>query len=407
MAVFRFVAIDSTGHVRNGTMEAPSAAFVIDHLQREGHIPMQAAPAGWRNGLGATLSRNVLDRRHLSRDDMALVLREMATLLGAGLDVDRTLRFIIETAPSPRVRRIIEQVRTKVRNGSTLSTALAEPPARFPRLHVGMVRAGEAGSTLADALAHLADMMDRQRTLARTITSALIYPAILVVASLLSIGFLVGYVLPQFAPLFRESGVAMPLMTRILLALGRDLASGWIYILLVLLLVLLAFVHFLQNPAVRLRIDRVLLQLPIVGAVVQETNAARFCRTLGTLVNNGIPLVNALAVVRQSLANRAVLEAIDSAIVSTKGGAGLSQTLAMHGVLPVRATQLLRLGEETAQLGPLAIKAADILETRTQQTVQRLVSLLVPVITIVMGGVVASIVASLLLAMLRLNNLAQ
>lgn len=389
-------------------MDAPSARFVVDQLQRDGNIPMRAEPAGWRNGLGAWLTIDAIGgrRRGLSRDDIALVLRELATMLAAGQDVDRALRFLSDTAPSARLRRVMGQVRTKVRGGSTLHAALAEPPANFPRLQVGLVRAGETGGTLADTMARLADMMDRERALARTIGSALVYPAVLVIAAILSIGLLVGYVLPQFAPLFRDSGTEMPTGTRLLMAFGDNIATTWPYLIIVVLILVMAIPRVLAIPRVRTTVDRILLRLPIVGPLLRESNAARFCRTLGTLVANGVPLVGALTIVRGTLANSAVIEALDNASASAKSGAGLSHALEMARVFPVRTTHLLRLGEETAQLAPLALRAAEIHEDRTRQNVQRLVSLLVPTITIVMGGVVASIVASLLMAMLSLNDLA-
>jgi general secretion pathway protein F len=406
MPAFRFVAIDPSGQIRSGTMDAPDAAFVIDRLQRDGNIPMRAEPAGWRSGIGAALTADAFGRSGLSRDDIALVLRELATMLTAGQDVDRALRFIVETAPGVRLRRVMAQVRAKLRGGSTLHAALTEPPASFPRLQIGLVRAGETGGTLAETLSRLADMMDRERALARSIVSALIYPAILVVAAILSIGFLAGYVLPQFAPLFRDSGATMPTPTRLLMAFGDFVATAWPYLLIAVLLLALLIPRALKRPRLRLPVDRALLRLPVVGSLLRESNAARFCRTLGTLLANGVPLVAALAIVRETLVNRAVLEAIDNASASAKSGAGLAGALEAARVFPPRATHLLRLGEETAQLAPLALKAAEIHEDRTRQNVQRLVALLVPVITIVMGAVVASIVVSLLLAMLSLNDLA-
>ena len=406
MPAFRFVAIDPQGQVRTGTMDAPDAGIVIERLQRDGNIPMRAEPAGWHNGLGAWLTMDAFGRGGLSRDDIALVLRELATMLGAGQDVDRALRFIAETAPTARLRRVMAQVRARLRGGAPLHVALAEPPASFPRLQVGLVRAGETGGTLAETLARLADMMDRERALARTITSALIYPAGLVVAAILSIGLLVGYVLPQFAPLFRDSGTQMPTGARLLMGLGDGVAVAWPYLLIAMLALVLGIPRILKIPRLRLPVDRMLLRLPIAGPLLRESNAARFCRTLGTLVANGVPLVSALAIVRETLANRAVQEALDDASASAKSGAGLAHALEAAHVFPTRTTHLLRLGEETAQLAPLAIRAAEIHEDRTRQGMQRLVSLLVPVITIVMGGVVASIVGSLLLAMLSLNDLA-
>jgi general secretion pathway protein F len=406
MPSFRFTAIDPGGQMRRGVMEAPSAAFVIDRLQRDGNIPMRAEPAGWRNSFGALLSSDTIRRRGLSRDEVAVVLRELATMLAAGQDVDRALRFIVETASSRRLFRVMEQVRTKVRGGSTLHAALGEPPANFPRLHVGLIRAGEAGGTLGDTMGRLADLMERERSLARAVTSALIYPALLVTAALASIILLVSYVLPQFLPLFQESGAQLPTPTRLLMAFGQTMSAAWPYLLVLVLLVALLGSRAMANPRLKRPVDRILLRLPVIGTLLRENNAARFCRTLGTMIGNGVPLISALGIMQHTIGNLAVLDAIEKAMASAKSGAGLSRALEAERILPVRATHLLRLGEETAQLAPMALKAAEIHEERTRQSVQRMVALLVPVITIVMGAVVAGIVGSLLLAMLSLNDLA-
>jgi general secretion pathway protein F len=403
---FRFTAIDPGGQLRSGVMDAPDVAGVIDRLQRDGNIPVRARPVGRRSGFGATMSADLFRRSGLSRDDIALVLRELATMLSAGQDVDRALRFIVETAPGKRLKRTMEEVRNRVRGGSPLHLALAEPPASFPRLHIGLIRAGESGGTLGDTLTRLADMMDRERNLVRTVKSALIYPAILAIAAIASVLMLIGYVLPQFEPLFREAGAQMPALPRTLMGFGKWTAVAWPYALIALLLLALLLPRLLRNRRVRLPLDRALLHVPIAGALLRESGAARFCRMLGTLVANGVPLLGALGIIQQTIGNLAVHEAIDAAMASAKSGTSLSRALEEKRVFPIRATHLLRLGEENAQLAPMALKAADIHEERSRQAVQRLVSLMVPAITIVMGGLVATIVGSLILAMLSLNDLA-
>ncbi len=406
MPNFRFTAIDPGGQLRSGMMDAPDAASVIESLQRAGSIPVRAKPAGWQAGLGTALSADLFGRRGLSRDDITLVLRELATMLSAGQDVDRALRFIVETAATPRLRRIMETVRNKVRGGSPLHQALAEPPANFPRLHIGLIRAGETGGTLGDTLTRLADMMDRERSLVRTVKSALIYPAILTVAAIVSVLMLIGYVLPQFEPLFRETGAQMPTLPRLLLGFGDFIRIAWPYVVIAILLLALLVPRVLRDRRIRLPVDRLTLRIPVVGSLLRESNAARFCRMLGTLVANGVPLIAALGIIQQTVGNLAVIQAIDGAIATARSGAGLARALEGKRVFPSRATHLLRLGEENAQLAPMALRAADILEERSRQTVQRLVALLVPAITIVMGGLVATIVGSLILAMLSLNDLA-
>ena len=302
---------------------------------------------------------------------------------------------------------MILSLRDQVRDGATLHAALAKHPGSFPKLHVGLVRAAEAGGNLAATLERIATLMERERALAATLTSAMIYPALLTMAAIGAIVLLLTEVLPQFTPLFEQNGAALPRSTQLLIDAGAIISHDGLWILLALFGLGLLLRQAWRNPGARGHIDRLLLRLPILGTLVSEVMASRFTRTLGTLLLNGVPLIAALGVVRDVIGNRAGLAAIERATESAKGGAGLSRTLGESGIFPARMIHLLRLGEETAQLGPMALRAAEIHEDSTRVRVQRLVALLVPVITVVMGMAVAGIVSSLLLAMLSLNDLAQ
>ncbi len=406
MPTFRYSAIDPAGKVLRGVMEAPSEAAVVERLQRGGSIPMRAEPAESRGALSELLARDWGRGSALSRQDVANMTRELAIMLTAGQDLDRSLRFLLETAPNGRVRRVMEQLRDAVRDGAPLSAALGRHPRSFPRLYIGLVRAGEAGGQLASTLHHLADLLENERGLAATVKSALIYPALLIVAAIGSITLLLTEVLPQFVPLFEQNGAALPPSTQFLIDAGAFVSNDGLYVLAGLAGLFVAARTALRRPRLRLAADRFLLRLPVVGGLLRELLAARFTRTLGTLLVNGVPLIGALAIVRDVIGNSAAVAAVDVAAQSAKGGAGLARPLEQSALFPRRMVYLLRLGEENAELGPIALRAAAIHEQKTRTGVQRLVSLLVPAITIVMGAAVAGIVASLLLAMLSLNDLA-
>jgi general secretion pathway protein F len=228
----------------------------------------------------------------------------------------------------------------------------------------------------------------------------------LLVAATGAIWLLLTQVLPQFVPLFEQNGAALPTPTRILIDVGDAVSNYGLYGILVLLVLGLVARQALLQPSIRVRVDRLILRIPVLGSLTREVLAARFTRTLGTLLINGLPLIAALDVVRDAIGNLAAVGAVETATESAKGGAGLAKPLGQSGIFPVRTVYLLRLGEETAQLGAMALRAADIHEENTRLGVQRLIAMLVPTITIVMGAAVAGIVASLLLAMLSLNDLA-
>jgi general secretion pathway protein F len=305
------------------------------------------------------------------------------------------------------VGAVLGRLRDKVRDGSALAAALQAEPKSFPRLYIGLVRAGEAGGDLAGTLERLATLLERQRSLTATIQSAMIYPAVLVVAAVGSIFLLLTRVLPQFVPLFAENGVALPASTAFLLAVGNAVSSyGLVVLVLSVAAVFFARV-LLKRPGPRLAMDAFLLKIPVSGGLLRDILAAQFTRTLGTLLNNGVPLLGALGVVQDVIGNQVARGAVAKAADAAKAGQGIARALAVSAVFPARTTQLLRLGEESAQLGKMALRAADIHEERTRLGVQRIVALLVPAITILMGAAVAGIVSSLLLAMLSLNDIAQ
>ncbi len=405
MPSFRHVAIGPGGVLTQGVTEAVSEAAVVEQLRRQGSIPMRVEPAA-RGRFADWLPTGLLSKRGLGRQDVADLTRELAVMLGAGQDLDRALRFLIETAARPRVARVLGALRDSVRDGSAFAAALGQHPGSFTRLYIGLVHAGEVGGALAPTLDRLATLLDRERALSSTVTSALIYPGVLMLAAIGSVVMLLTTVLPQFVPLFAESGAALPASTQLMIATGDALGTWGLPGLIALAALLLAAGRLLQRPGPRLAFDRLRLKLPVVGPLLREVLAARLTRTLGTLLVNGMPLVNALDIVRDALGNTAGVRAVEAATVGARGGAGLARPLAESGLFPVRTIHLLQLGEETAQPGPMALRAADIHEEKTRLAVQRLVSLLTPAITIGMGGLIAAIVGSLLQAMLGLNDLA-
>ena len=407
MPSFRYTAILASGETASGLLEAPSEQAVIELLRRQGSLPVRAEPADRASRpFAAILGLQFGGGKQLSGQDVAEATRELAVMLGAGQDLDRALRFLVDTAEHKHVRVVLTQVREAVRDGAPFATALAQHPKSFPRLYVGLIRAGEAGGMLANTLERLADLLEKQRALRSRVISALIYPVILLVAGIGSIVMLLTQVLPQFVPMFEQAGATLPRPTRIVIALGHAVSAYGLIAVVLLAVLVLVGQRALVRPHVRLAWDRTLLRLPVSGALARELLAARFARTLGTLLQNGVPLVGALGIVADVIGNSAAEAAVRTATESAKGGAGLSRPLQQSGIFPIRTVYLLRLGEETAQLGTMALRAAEIHEEQSRIGIERLTALIVPVLILIMGAAVAGIVSSLLLAMLSLNDLA-
>jgi general secretion pathway protein F len=403
MAQFSYRVLGPDGTLQKGVQEAASAAELAAQLQKRGAMVLGIAPTGRGSGL---LSLE-LGGTALRRGELTEATRELASLLAAGQDIDRALRLMTEEAPNKRVGAVLARVRDSVRDGVALAIALQREPKSFPRLYIGLVRAGEAGGDLAGTLERLAGLLERQRNLTAAVQSAMIYPAILLLAAVGAIVLLLTQVLPQFVPLFAENGLALPASTAFLLGMGNAVSDYGLYALLAMAVCGLGLRQALTRPEFRLVWDRLMLRLPLTGGIAREILAARLSRTLGMLLINGVSLLPALGIVQEVLGNKAAQHAVGAAAESAKTGQGMSRALGAAGIFPSRLVHLLRLGEETAQLGPLSLRAADMFEERTRLALQRLVALLVPAITIFMGAAVAGIVSSLLLAMLSLNNVAQ
>ncbi len=406
MPSFRWSAVNPGGDVVRGVMEATDRAVVVERLQRQGQIVLSADPADGRRGWTDLLQIELGRGRRLDKAALGEVTRELAIMLAAGQDLDRALRFVVENTRNLGARTILGAVRDKVRSGSSLGAALSGEPRSFSKLYVGLVRAGEAGGTLPATLDRLATLLERERSLSANLRSALIYPALLIAAAIGSVVLLLDYVLPQFTPIFEQAGAELPAATRALMTVGALVGAATPWLLLAVLASGLAARQLLARPAYRLRFDRLLLRLPVAGALMRETLAARLTRTLGSLLQNGVPLIPALGIAKDALGNLAAGAAIEAAAAGAKGGAGLARPLAASGVFPPRTIHLLQLGEEAAQLSSMALKAADIHDEQARLMMQRLVALTVPLITIAMGLAVAGIVSALLTAMLSLNDLA-
>jgi len=407
MPSFQWSALSPSGEVVRGVADAADRTTVVDRLQRQGQIVLRAEPAGGRRRIADLLHLELGSRRGLDRATVAAITRELAIMLAAGQDLDRALRFIVDNVDNPRALAVLGEVRDKVRAGSSLAAALAAQPRSFSRLYIGLVRAGEAGGTLPATLERLADLLERERRLTASLRASLVYPVVLVIAAISSIFLLLDYVLPQFEPIFEQAGANLPTAARVLMTAGDVVGAGVPWLAIAVVIAVLGARRALAYPPLRLKADRLLFRLPIVGRLLQETLAARFTRTLGSLLQNGMALIPALAIVRDALSNAAVVAAIDTAALEAKAGRGLARPLREANLFPSRTIHLLQLGEESAQLGGMCLKAGDIHEEQARLIVQRLVALAVPIITITMGLAVAAIVATLITTMLSLNDLVE
>ena len=396
MTAFAYRAADRHGHTVAGVMEAPDPRAVIERLQQDAYYPIAVVA---REGHGRASGR-------IRARDLVAFTQQLATLLEAGLPLDRALAIQAELAAGARLRAITRDLLEEVRGGASLGDALARHhPRPFSRLYVNMVRAGERSGALEGTLRRLAVLLEDTQALRDALVSALIYPALLTGVGAAAVIFLMTFVIPRFAEIFRELGGAIPAPTLALLAVSDALGRFWWLLGLGTLAVLVGARSMLATPRGRLGVDRLALRLPVLRDVVRGSETARFTRVLGTLLKSGVPLVAALAVVKEVLSNQVVALAVGGLAEAVKRGTGLHKPMAEAGTFPPLAVHMVRVGEETGRLEDMLLTVGATFETDTRRRLQRLVALAEPSIILVMGLVVGFIVVAMLLAIFSISEI--
>jgi general secretion pathway protein F len=401
---FRYKAVSATGETLEGEMEAADQAAVVRRLQTAGHLPI-SADAISAAGSGSFMSRDLFVRRRANRRDVHMLTRELATLIQAGLPLDRSFEILIDLSDEPVVSALLESILASISGGASLADAMAEQPGIFPRYYLSMIQAGEAGGTLDVVLARLTDFMERSQATRESVRSALIYPIILVVMAVFAVVILLSVVVPRFRPLFEDAGQALPISTQIVVGLGDIFAGYWWAMLGVMICAGFVLHWQLRQPAFRLRWDRMMLRLPLLGDVILRAEVARFARTLGTLIGNGVSLLGALSLATNTVGNKSLAGELEEVSNAVRQGKPLTEPLLKSGQFPQLAIHLTRVGEETGKLEDMLLKVAEIYDQEVGRAIERMLALLVPLLTIVLGLVIAGIIGSILVAILSVYQL--
>ena len=410
MALYRYKAVNAAGTVAAGELDAANEAEIVDRLRDQGLMPMQVeAATGGKAQAGAVGDvgprQGWFTSKTVTRDHLLALTRELATLLRAGLPLDRALEVLIGLAPTLPVARLLQTVRDEVRGGKSLSQALDMHRNVFSRFYVNIVRAGEAGGALGVVLARLSDTMERNKDLRESVKSALIYPTILIGVACTSVIVLLIFVVPQFQQTFAQSGKALPLPTELVIIFGTALRKyWWVMIAVVLALVWLAR-RRLRLPAVRFRWDGRLLRLPLLGDLLGKVEIARFARTLSTLLGNGVTLLAGLAIVKETMTNSVLAQALDGVITKLREGKGFGRPLAETGLYPRLATQMILVGEESGRLEEMLTRVAEVYDREVQMAVKRFLSVLEPVLILGLAVLIGGIVFSILLGVMGMSEL--
>lgn len=398
MAAFEYLALDARGRSQKGVIEADSARHARQQLRERQWSPLDVRPARLREGgLGGA--------RRLSPRDLALLTRQVATLVQAALPVEEALAAVAAQAGAPRLKAMLLAIRARVLEGHGLAAALALYPAAFPELYRATVAAGEQAGHLGLVLEQLADYTEQRQQARQRIQLALLYPAILLVAALAIVGFLLGYVVPDVVRVFVDTGQPLPALTRGLIALSDALARwGWAFVPGLAGAVLGAR-RWLRDPARRRAWHRALLRVPLAGGLIRATNTARFASTLAILGRSGVPLVEALGIAAAVIGNLHIREKVTEAAQRVREGGSLSRALEATGEFPPMMLHMVAGGERSGELERMLARTAQTQESDLAARLAVLVGLFEPLMLVFMGAVVLLIVLAILLPVLSLNQL--
>ncbi len=399
MPIFAYSARSTSGDLQSGEINLPSREEVVTYLRRQRLIPVSVKRKP--KEMSIQLGSGVKTR------EMVVFTRQFATMINAGLPLVQSLNILAEQTENPKFRTVITAVLNDIQAGQTLADALRRHPKVFTDLYVNMVAAGETGGILDTILNRLASFLEKNDALARKIRGAMTYPAVVLFVVTGATTILLWKVVPVFAGIFADAGMALPTPTRVVLGISEFLQSYIHLLALGAIACAFAIRQYYKTPGGQLAIDRLLLRLPILGDLIRKAAVSRFTRTLGTLVASGVSILEGLEITARTAGNRVVHDAVMHARRSIAGGATIAEPLKASGVFPPMVVQMINVGEQTGGLDDMLSKIADFYDDEVDAAVGALTSILEPVMIVVMGVVIGGMVVAMYLPMFDLIQTVQ
>lgn len=399
MPIFAYSARSISGELTNGEIDLPTKEEVVGYLRRQRLVPVnvRAKP----KDMNITFGSGVKTR------EVVIFTRQFATMITSGLPLVQSLSILAEQTENVRFKTVITAVLNDIQAGQTLADAMRRHPAIFTDLYVNMIAAGEAGGILDTILLRLATFLEKNDALVRKIKGAMTYPAVMLLVVIGATTILLWKVVPVFAGIFIDAGVALPTPTRVVLSISAFLQSYIFYCFLAVIGAVLAIRQYYKTRAGQLVLDRLLLNLPVLGTLLRKSAVSRFTRTLGTLVSSGVSILDGLEITARTAGNRVVHDAVMEARASIAGGATISDPLKASGVFPPMVVQMINVGEQTGGLDEMLSKIADFYDDEVDAAVTALTSILEPIMIVVMGVVIGGMVVAMYLPMFDLMKTVQ
>lgn len=406
MPVFEYTAFNAKGKRISGIIDSESALAARQKLRLTETFPISVSEINETTARQSHSSISIIRLFNRIRPaEIYMMTRELATLLAAGFPLVGAMETMLTQTRSPAIKRILARTKDAVLEGESFADALAMSPDVFSPLYINMIRAGETSGTLEIVLERLADIAEKQQLLVGRIKSAVTYPIFMAFIGILVLFFLITFIIPSISAIFADMGQILPAPTRFLIQLSRIFQSFWWLGFLVIAALVIVFQHIKKTDQGQLIFDRWILKIPATGDIVKKLSVARFARTLGSLLENGISMMIALDIVKNITGNVVISKAIATATDEVERGIGLGNALAAESVFPNLAIQMIQVGEQSGKLEAMLEKVADIYEKEAEARVMRMTSLLEPVMILIMGVAVGFIVLSICLPIFEMNQL--
>ncbi len=404
MPVYDYKGLNGAGKSVKGSQDAESQNALRVLLQGRGIFATEIneARVGEKSESGDIEFAKML--QFVGLRDVAVLTRQMATLLRAGIPLVECLRALTEQAEKDELKRALSDVKSKVNEGSSLAKAMADHPKIFNDLFVNMVRAGESSGNLDVVLERLTDFLEGQMELRSKVISAMIYPILMTVVGTGILGFLFAFVIPKVTQIFEDQGAALPFITKLLIGISSVVSGGWFIMLPLMGLAAYGFRRWKNSEQGKPRWDVFTLGLPIIGNLIRMIAVSRFARTLGTLLQSGVPLLQALDIVKNILGNTRLVEVIEEVRVNVREGESIAQPLKRSGEFPSLVTHMIAIGERTGQLEEMLENVAVSYDQQVSLRIDAATTLIEPIMIVIMGVAVGFIVFAIMLPILQLNQ---
>src|SRR5690606_32266985 len=402
MGAYVYKALDARGRERKGVLEGDTPRAVRQKLREQGLTPLEVTQAAEQER--AARSRGFGLRRGISATELALVTRQLATLVRSALPLDEALQAVAQQSEKPRIRNILLAIRARVMEGHTLAYGIGEFPHVFPEIFRATVAAGEQTGHLDAVLERLADYAEKRQSLQQRLSVAMIYPVILVIMAFGIITAMLAYVVPRVVTVFADMDAELPALTRWLIAASDFLTGNWIWLVLIAVAIAWGTRRLLRQPGPKRRYHHLLLRLPMIGRLTRGLNTARFARTLAILAGSGVPVLESLRIAGEVVQNIPMREAVDEATARIREGTGIARALEARKVFPPMTIHLIASGETSGQLEQMLERAADAQEREMETLLATFLGVLEPALILGMGLMVLIIVLAILLPIFELNQ---